>query len=55
MKITAKATDANDIFVDVSVTAATIIRIFAAVNDICSYRNVYKNVVYIYCFGGYFH
>jgi len=47
MKITAKVTvDVNDIFVDVSVTAATIISTFATCGS--SYRNVYENFGYIF-------
>jgi len=63
MKITAKAIDVNDIFADVSRAAATIISSTFATVLYCkctgdgssSYRNVCRNVVYVYCFASYFH
>jgi len=55
MKITAKAIDVNDIFVDVSVTANVVYSCKYPDDGSSSYRNVYKNIVCICCFGRYFH
>jgi len=56
MKITAKATDVNDIFADVSVTIISALAIGYCSDDCSSsYPNISENIVYIYCFGRYFH